>query len=90
MFRSQRVPTDQFRGSINYRGRQVSTITGSWLNNLSYDDQEFWNLETTDAIYPNPLEKCLPSDCRFREDSVAFGEGDLDKSQREKERLEEL
>jgi len=30
----------------------------------------------------------LPSDCRYREDSIAFGTGDMDLSQKEKETLE--
>jgi hypothetical protein len=33
---------------------------------------------------------CLPSDCRFREDSIALASGDLDFSAVEKERLEVL
>lgn len=41
-------------------------------------------------IKPIIPKKCLDSDCRYREDSVAFAQGDLVLSQREKERLEEL
>lgn len=41
-------------------------------------------------IKPIMPKQCLQSDCRFREDSVAFGEGDMPWSQKEKERLEDL
>lgn len=41
-------------------------------------------------IKPIIPEECLDSDCRYREDSIAFGEGDMLLSQKEKERLEDL
>lgn len=40
----------------------------------------YWELSTSDTVKPYPVEKCLPSDCRYREDSIAFGKGDLDLS----------
>jgi hypothetical protein len=41
-------------------------------------------------IKPIIPKQCLPSDCRYREDSVAFADGDLAWSQKEKEKLEDL
>ena len=37
-----------------------------------------------------PVENPLPSDCRFREDSIALCSGDMEFAQDEKERLEVL
>jgi len=50
----------------------------------------YWELETCDAVRPTAIDKCLPSDCRYREDSIIFATGDLERAQIEKERLEEL
>lgn len=47
-------------------------------------------METSDIILPMPVSNPLPSDCRFREDSVAVANGDMELAQDEKERLEIL
>ena len=41
----------------------------------------YWELETCDAVKPMPVDLSLPSDCRYREDSIAFGMGDIKKAQ---------
>jgi hypothetical protein len=41
----------------------------------------YWELETCDAVKPIPVDHSLPSDCRYREDSIAFGMGDIKKAQ---------
>jgi len=66
---------------------------------LTFNGETAWELDSTTVIKPMAVDHCLPSDCRYREDSVALGQGDLDLSQAylscfnhisEKERLEEL
>ncbi|CDW82058.1 oxysterol binding family protein [Stylonychia lemnae] len=89
-FTRQSLPIDCIEGTIQGQGQEVSKIQGSWLEFLRFDDKLYWELETCDTVRPVAIDKCLPSDCRYREDSIAFGEGDLDKAQQEKERLEEL
>ncbi|CAI2382818.1 unnamed protein product [Moneuplotes crassus] len=90
IFKRKQGPVDQFTGTIERNGTVVSEIEGSWLENISFDGKIYWQLDKCHMIKPIIPSKCLPSDCRFREDSVAFGEGDLVWSQKEKERLEEL
>lgn len=67
-----------------------SQIEGSWVDRITFDNQLYWQLDKCHMIKPIKPKHCLPSDCRFREDSVAFGEGDMVWSQKEKERLEEF
>jgi len=67
----------------------VNKCEGSWLEFLKFDDQLYWELETADSIKPYPIEKCLPSDCRYRADSIALSRGDLQLAQQEKDRLED-
>jgi len=55
------------------------------MDHLEVDGETIWKLDSTNMYRPIIPKDCLPSDCRFREDSVIFGEGDLLKSQKEKE-----
>jgi len=57
---------------------------------LEIDGEEVWKLEKTNMYWPILVSNPLPSDAWYWEDSVWFGEGDLLKSQKEKERLEVL
>ena len=57
---------------------------------MEIDGEEVWKLEKTNMYWPILETNPLPSDSRFREDSVWFGEGDLLWSQKEKEWLEVL
>jgi hypothetical protein len=46
---------------------------------LEFNDlYRYWELETCDTVKPMPIEICLPSDCRYREDAIAFATGNLD------------
>lgn len=47
------------------------------MDNVSFDQKLFWKLDKCHMIKPIIPQACLPSDCRYREDSVAFAEGDL-------------
>lgn len=48
----------------------------------------FWELEKSDLIKPMEPVKCLPSDCRYREDMNGLARGDIEFADREKVRLE--
>ena len=78
---------DQLSGTIIKDGENVCEVEGSWLSHLSFNKKKYWELESSDIILPMRAESCLPSDCRYREDSVALGNRDLDLAQEEKERL---
>jgi hypothetical protein len=90
MFKKKSGPLDEFSGSISHGVNTVCDFKGSWLDNIKFDEKEYWKLDQCHMIKPIIPEKCLPSDCRYREDSVALAEGDLNWAQKEKERLEEL
>ena len=48
----------------------VSTISGSWLGQLYFDNNKYWDIDEDIPTYINPVYNCLPSDSRFREDLI--------------------
>ncbi len=54
------------RGEMIYNGRVIHKIFGSPIDKLMFDDEVFWELETTDIIRSHQVESPLPSDCRYR------------------------
>ena len=46
----------------------LSEITGSWLEEIKFDDKVYFSIK--DSISPQiyPSDKCLDSDARYRED----------------------
>jgi len=81
---------DEVFGEIVKDGRPLCAFEGSWLKNLRFGSQLYWELETTEVIRVALTEPCLPSDCRFREDSLAVAAGDMKLAAEEKHRLEVL
>jgi hypothetical protein len=72
-------------------GTVVSTLEGSWLSHLDFDEKRYWSLteETPDEWCP--VASPLTSDCRFRKDLAALSEGrDIKEVQVAKEELEHL
>ena len=47
-----------------------SVITGSWLEEVKFDDKLYWNIKESNPpqIYPEKEKEVLPSDSRYRED----------------------
>ena len=62
---------------MTHKNKVICEVKGSWLEYPMFGDIEYWRLEETDVFKPIPAEKCLPSDCRFRTDSIAFDTGDM-------------
>lgn len=48
----------------------ISSIKGSWLKQICFDNEEFWNIETYVPSFIKPDYFVLPSDGRFREDLI--------------------
>lgn len=55
MFRKQMVPLDYFSGTLSANEKVVSKVSGSWLSHLQFDDEIFWELESTEAYFPVPI-----------------------------------
>lgn len=79
-FSKAKGPLDEFHGEITHNGKRVCKIEGSWLNLLSFDGKIYWKLSKTSMFRPQMLQDVMPSDCRYREDSLEFGKGDMEKS----------
>jgi hypothetical protein len=48
----------------------LSTIKGSWLDSIKFDDVEYWNINKDKPEWIRPMTHVLPSDGRFREDII--------------------
>ena len=64
----------------------ISTISGSWLGQLYFDDFKYWDIDEDIPTYIKPVYNCLPSDSRFREDLIWLYRS-FYKSKNEEERL---
>ena len=45
-------------------------LSGSWLKEVIIDNEKFWDIDVDIPFWIKPVQKCLPSDCRFREDLI--------------------
>lgn len=52
--------------------KEICSVYGSWLKNLSIDDKSYWDVEndTPDRQVPSIDKYVLPSDWRYREDLI--------------------
>jgi hypothetical protein len=65
-------------------------VEGEWTKQISFDDTIFWDYETF-MHYDLERQECtLPSDSTFRIDSIALKQGDDNKAQENKVKLEEI
>jgi hypothetical protein len=81
IFSRNALPIDCFEGTIMHNGtNEKSKVQGSWLEFIRFDGRLYWELETCDTVRPVPADDCLPSDCRYREVSITFRTGDLDRA----------
>ena len=87
-------PSDYVDGTITHRGQVVSKMRGTYLGFFEFDGVRYW-----DHRYVPPsnvpftqvkFHRVLPSDSEFREDLILLRDGDIDKAQLAKERLEEV
>ena len=46
----------------------VSEITGSWLENIKFDNKEYFSIKDSTPPQIYPCKEALNSDCRYRED----------------------
>ena len=54
---------------------EICSISGSWLENLIIDDQEYWNINDMEPMKPLPIPNPLNSDPRYREDMIWLKRG---------------
>lgn len=78
-------------GDMKDVAQEIEKIEGSWLENLKFGSQVYWDINRDLQHY---MEKTittepLPSDCRFREDILWLGYNEAPKAQIWKVRLEE-
>lgn len=54
----------------NAKNKVLAKISGSWLENLKINDQQYWNIDVDIPEWICPVKNPLPSDGRFREDLI--------------------
>lgn len=47
---------------------EICDISGSWLENLKFGEDEYWNIDTMEPLRLTGVPNPLPSDPRYRED----------------------
>ena len=58
---------------------ELEKISGNWLEFLKFDDKEYWNAKNVDlSMTQKPVEQCLPSSYRYREDITWLHYNNLD------------
>lgn len=67
----------------------LSTITGSWLNNVNFDGVEYWNRSEKSHVL-HVANNVIPSDFRWREDLISHLRGNSEEALLWKLRLEEV
>lgn len=97
-FQKFKEPTDVFRGEIKKDENVINKLYGSPLDKLMIDNEvysfnfliffSYWELDTVDILQTVATTYCIPSDCRYRTDTICLAEGDLKRSESEKLRLE--
>ncbi|BDA48651.1 Oxysterol-binding protein-related protein 3 [Coccomyxa sp. Obi] len=88
---------DQLHGTLRKGGKVVSTVRGSWLTAVEWEEGglgssslRVWDAAKAPVHVPKPVTDPLPSDSRFRQDLHALQEGDQDEAQEWKSRLEHV
>jgi hypothetical protein len=87
---ANKLPTDQFRGTVVQNGSEICDVSGSWLEDLRFGGEVYWSLaqDSCQPVVRLPLSRVLPSDSRNRKDLKALAESDLEEAQEWKLKLE--
>ncbi len=65
-------------------------IEGEWSKQVSFDDTIYWDYDTFMHYELERMEQTIPSDSTFREDEAELRQGNEDKAQENKVKLEEI
>jgi hypothetical protein len=79
---------DYFEGEIKVAGKSVSKVTGTYLGWLEIDGYRYFDHRHIAPFKLNIENSPLESDSYKRQDILYLREGEIEKAQREKERLE--
>jgi hypothetical protein len=67
----------------------ICKISGEWTNNIKFDDEEYWGIHDDNLLTMYHDENLMcPSDGSLRTDLQCFIKGNVDASQKEKEKME--
>ena len=75
--------------TLNKGYKSLCKIEGEWTSSLRFDDEEYWDIEDYQLIQMYHNGYLCPSDSSFRPDLINFIKDDQEKSQKEKEKIEE-
>eukprot|EP01022_Parablepharisma_sp_SALTPOND_P024981 TRINITY_DN565_c0_g1_i1.p2 TRINITY_DN565_c0_g1~~TRINITY_DN565_c0_g1_i1.p2 ORF type:complete len:478 (-),score=26.90 TRINITY_DN565_c0_g1_i1:1566-2855(-) len=68
----------------------LSYCEGSWIDNITFDGEPYWEIEKVPLVDFTRSEEKLPSDSSLRPDIIALEKGNQDEAQKYKDELENL
>ncbi|CAD8053273.1 unnamed protein product [Paramecium primaurelia] len=83
-------PTDYFEGEIKRGKTTLSKLFGSYMGFADFDGVRYWDARIVKPFAMQILKSNLESDHTKRTDRIFMVQGEMDKAQTEKERLEQL
>jgi hypothetical protein len=66
-FHEEKMPKNPFPSD---KKLTYSEITGSWLENIIFDNEIYWSVRDVNPPQIYPKKECAPSDSRYREDLI--------------------
>lgn len=81
-------PTDYFEGEIKKGKTTLSKCFGSYMGFADFDGVRYWDARIIKPFAMQIFKSTLESDHAKRTDRICMIEGNMDKAQSEKERLE--
>ena len=66
-FYEEKMPKNPFPSD---KKQMYSEISGSWLENIIFDNEIYWSIRDINPLQVYPKKDCSPSDARFREDLI--------------------
>lgn len=89
-WKTAETPADHFRGPIMKNKRLICDCSGSWISELCFDGDLFYDFSTAEVMSPSAIEGCLPSDSRYRSDVISLEIDDVAASGVHKHELETI
>ncbi|KAJ6255110.1 oxysterol-binding protein [Anaeramoeba flamelloides] len=93
---SRKLPTHSVAGTIyklseskNKNKKIISTLSGTWLDQIYFDEKLYWDIDENIPERPMPIKNPLPSDSLFRKDRNALLKLNMKESGELKVKLEQ-
>lgn len=83
-------PSDSLSGEITVNEKKVSSLKGSFMSNIDFDETRYWDIRENFPITYIELDKGTPSSSKYRDDRVFLEQEKLEEAQAAKEKIENI